>query len=88
MTASEIKKVLHRTNPPANLLHIKKGKAVYQSKTEVGNVVFNVPVDDMGDAAFLQQMDSKHLIRWIDAPENAGRVIVRDEEGNVIGLQG
>jgi len=32
-------------------------------------VVFEIPVIDMGDADFFQEMDSKYLNRWITINE-------------------
>lgn len=70
---NEIKKFLYKNNPTAILDYIKKGVLVYRARVsketeddiEVNEVVFSVPVDDLGDAEFLPVMDSKLLIRWL-----------------------
>lgn len=70
MEKNEIKKLLYKQNPKAEFLHIRKRKAYYQSIVEDvmrGSVyvLFEIPVDDMGDADFLPLMEGKLLIRWI-----------------------
>jgi hypothetical protein len=66
MELNEIKKDLYRNNPVAVLGFIRKGVAYYFSrKGYPDEVKFEVPVNDMGDADFFNEMDSKHLIRWI-----------------------
>lgn len=66
MTTNEIKKELYKQNPVANLELIRKGLAHYSSKLASGeNVWFEVPVSDMGGAAFLAKMELKFLCRYI-----------------------
>jgi hypothetical protein len=70
MEKNEIKKALYKQNPKAQLERIRKGNAYY-STTIMGEdsvvtlVTFEIPVDDMGDADFFAEMESKHLQRWI-----------------------
>jgi len=56
---------LYRENPVAKLIMIRKGLAYYDTKTNDIIVNFEIPVSDMGDADFLNEMESKLLIRWI-----------------------
>jgi hypothetical protein len=73
MKLNEIKKGLYKENPIAIFWKIRKGVAEY--KTFIMNsgedgplnipITFSIPVDDMGDADFMDQMESKFLIRWI-----------------------
>jgi len=75
MTKNEIKKLLYKQNPKANFAYIRKGivyykTIVYTEKidkkiSEAFQVLFEIPVVDMGDADFFQEMEGKYLIRWI-----------------------
>lgn len=67
MEKNEIKKALYKENPNAVLKHIRKGVVYYSAHIPSTDyaVQFEIPVDDMGDADFLSNMDSKLLIRWI-----------------------
>lgn len=72
MTLIEVKKLLYKQKPKAVLNKIKKGVAYYESEVDTGEsksflgfVFFEVPVSDMGDAAFLPTMDAKLLNRWL-----------------------
>ena len=66
MTKNEIKKALYKHNPVAYLKMIRKGVAYYEAMLHnVIEIRFEVPISDMGDADFLDHMDSKLLNRWI-----------------------
>ena len=67
MEKNDIKKALYKENPQAVLKHIRKGVVYYSAHIASTEQVvqFEVPVDDMGDADFLSNMDGKLLIRWI-----------------------
>ena len=70
MELNEIKKCLYKQNPEAKFRFIRKGVAYYScviTKESMSSqqVSFEIPVNDMGDADFLNQMDSKLLIRWL-----------------------
>jgi hypothetical protein len=65
MTNNEIKKLLYKENPSANLLHLLKGNAYYACTVNGIYILFEVPVSEMGDTRFWPQMDSKLLIRYI-----------------------
>jgi hypothetical protein len=79
ITKNEIKKILYKQNPKANFSYIRKEIAYYKAiisieKTEeklpeTYQVLFEIPVKDMGDADFFQEMDGKLLIRWISINE-------------------
>ena len=70
MEKNEIKKALYKQKPEAKLLFIRQGHVYYSTWINVNDendrrVVFKIPVEDMGDADFLPEMDGKLLIRWI-----------------------
>ena len=70
MTNTEIKKALYKQKPTAKLKFIRMGVAYYQAfiEMESGNpyeVGFEIPVDDMGEADYLPEMDAKLLNRYI-----------------------
>ena len=65
MKLNEIKKELYKQNPKAHLDLIRKKKAYYLCALNEDTLVFEVPVDDMGDADFFPIMDAKLLIRYI-----------------------
>ena len=70
MEKNEIKKALYKQNPKAQFDYIRKGNAYYNAVVEDADsgsvfVKFEIPVDDMGDADFHSEMDSKLLQRWI-----------------------
>ncbi len=70
MERNEIKKALYKQNPIAKLDYIRKSKAYYSAIIKDGEldsvfVQFEIPVEDMGDADFLVNMEAKLLQRWI-----------------------
>jgi len=66
MTKNEIKKDLYKQNPTAVFTHIRKNVAFYKTKLENdAEVLFEIPVVDMGDADFFQEMEGKYIIKWI-----------------------
>lgn len=70
MTTTEIKKALYKQKPTARFLRIKNSIARYVAKIDEGEylereVFFSVPIDDMGDISFENEMDGKLMIRWM-----------------------
>jgi hypothetical protein len=74
MEKNEIKKALYKQNPIAKLDYIRKGNAYYYTYVnkhfddgtfESHDVRFEIPINDMGDADFGAEMESKLLQRWI-----------------------
>jgi len=75
MNKTEIKKALYKQKPKANLQYIRRGVAHYKTViklesenlefTQTQEILFEIPVDDMGDADFKSEMDAKLLNRWI-----------------------
>lgn len=61
MYKNEIKKMLYREKPEAFLKYIKNGVAYYSA----GDIQFEIPVSDMGDAKFSYIMGAQFLCRWI-----------------------
>lgn len=70
MTLTEIKKELYKLNPFAHFISAKKGALYYEYINEDNfTILFKVPFEDMGDAAFGKIERAKHLIRYIVTPE-------------------
>ncbi len=66
MEINEIKKALYKQNPKAGIVFIRKGVAYYRCMLEDGeSIQFEVPVSDMGDADFHNEMEAKLLIRYM-----------------------
>ena len=70
MTNTEIKKALYKQKPQAKFDKIRIGIAYYSTmilddNNEPFYVKFEVPVNDMGDADYLPEMDAKLLNRYI-----------------------
>ena len=66
MNITEIKKELYKLNPFAHFISAKKGALYYEYITPDNFIVlFRVPFEDMGDAAFGKIERAKHLIRYI-----------------------
>lgn len=72
MEKNEIKKLIYKQNPIAKFSYIRKGIAYYKTtlKTEdkiyeMFNIDFEIPVSDMGEADFRNEMESKFLNRWV-----------------------
>ncbi len=70
MDKNEIKKLLYKQNPIATFNYIRKGTAYYETVVNAEfdishKINFEVPVSDMGDADFKNEMESKLLNRWI-----------------------
>lgn len=70
---TEIKKRLYKEKPEATFSHIKMGIAYYQCTLRNfdntipvdENIIFQIPVSDMGDAQFESRMQAQLLIRWL-----------------------
>lgn len=68
MEMNEIKKSIYKENTKAKLMYIRKGAAYYETILFGGSKIhFAIPISDMGDADFFNEMDAKYLIRWIVA---------------------
>ena len=69
MEKIEIKKALYKQKPKARIKFIRMGTAYYYADLEEKRIQFEIPVDDMGDADFLPEMEAKLLQRWINVTE-------------------
>ena len=69
MELNDIKKRLYKENPTANLIQVRDAKLNYSTSLDNGNTVilFTIPMEETKGADFFSNMDSKHLIRWIDS---------------------
>lgn len=65
MEKNEIKKLLYTEKPLAHFDYIRKGVAYYQCTVNDVHVIFEIPVNDMGDADFFPTMPAQHLNRWL-----------------------
>lgn len=64
---NEVKKMLYKEKPIATLNSKSTIKYYYSAVLESGyHVFFIVPIDDMGEHEFTDQMPAQLLIRWID----------------------
>jgi hypothetical protein len=68
MTTNEIKKALYIQKPDAFFEYIRKGNAYYKTNlldVDGTEVIFEIPVTDMGEADFKRTMPAQELNRWI-----------------------
>lgn len=68
MTKNEIKKILYKEKPWAKRYAKKFTKDVwlYECETSIGRITFNIPVDDMGEKIFDDEIPAQLLIRWLE----------------------
>lgn len=63
---NEIKKALYREKPQATLSKIVDDIYYYEAKLNNGdNICFAVPISDMGDKLFDNNISAQLLIRWL-----------------------
>ena len=70
MDNNEIKKSLLKNKNIAEFKFIRKGNAYYTTECfhegkAVGEIIFEIPVTDMGDADFGPTLPGQLLLRWI-----------------------
>jgi hypothetical protein len=66
MTNTEIKKALYKQKPIAYFSYIRKGVAHYVCNLgDFTRIDFEIPIIDMGDADFKNNMEAQLLNRWI-----------------------
>ena len=76
MEKNLIKKILYKDKPTATIIHVAKMGLLYacqivgekvneQGRQLYDNIYFNVPLSELGDTAFLKDMPSQLLIRYI-----------------------
>ena len=65
MERNELRKIFYRDNPMANFNYIKSGVAYYYVLLDKETFHFAIPIDDMGEGEFRDQMEAKHLVRWL-----------------------
>lgn len=69
MTLVEIKKALYKDKPIANLSSIRRGLITYFSEIKGEPIMFQIPINDIGDALLEPKMQAHLLIRYIVQPE-------------------
>jgi len=62
---TEIKKMVYRIKPSANLTIIRLGVVYYETTLEGETINFEIPIHDMGSADFTPTMEAKYLLRWL-----------------------
>ena len=67
MELNEIKKILYKENPKAELDEIRDETVWYSTSINDIVILFKIPMFDTKGASFFSEMDSKYLIRWIDS---------------------
>lgn len=79
MTITEIKKYLLKQKPTASFMYIRNQNAYYRASIGIGavadeilgvyelssEIIFEIPVNDMGSADFNPTMPAQSLNRWI-----------------------
>ena len=69
MELNDVKKALYKEKPIAFLVMINKyGIHYYANITEEDHarqVYFTIPFSDIEEAVFKNEMEAKHLIRWV-----------------------
>ncbi len=61
-----LKKELYKQKPKAELLLINKDGMRYEALLDgIGSVVFVIPLNEIEDGRFYNEMDAKLLIRWL-----------------------
>lgn len=65
MDINEIKKILYKEKPKAHFSSMNKSFIRYYTKISETIITFLIPVSDIGDATFEDEMEAKLLIRWI-----------------------
>lgn len=63
---NKVKKILYTVKPDATFSWATKNGLTYIATLPEFTVVFVIPYTDIGDASFMQKMDAKLLIRWIN----------------------
>ena len=69
MTKNELKKAIYLLKPIAYFQYINKGSAFYKSQINQLDIIFDIPLSDMGTSEFLPEMDAKYLLRWMMVAE-------------------
>lgn len=74
-TKDELKKLFYKKNTVALFKQLKKGNMYYfcsipnegnsSEDDEYQEVMFIIPIEEIGDATFTFDMPAKHLIRWM-----------------------
>lgn len=80
LVITEIKKLLYKTKPWAHFNYIANGVAYYSVQTLYGTVLFDIPVDDMGNTPFNQDMEAQLLNRWIATKQPFYSPIIDESE--------
>lgn len=76
MNTNELKKLVYRQKPEAEVLHIQDETVTYIAWVRATGsnsnikynqpVTFNIPVEEIGSTRFKGKMDAKLLLRWLD----------------------
>ena len=71
MTNNEIKKLVYKQKPQADLEMIRGGNLYYNALlTNMEEILFTVPISDIGTTDVFPMMEAKHLLRWLTNEEN------------------
>lgn len=70
MEVNEVKKTLYKTGQSASLMNVRRDGIVYQTVMEGGEIItFVVPLEEVGDVVWMNEMPAKLLIRYISLNE-------------------
>ena len=64
MDINEVKKLVYKQNPRANMYNISKEGILYSAEIDEKVITFLIPLSDI-DANFFPEMDAKLLLRWL-----------------------
>lgn len=66
MNRNEIKKALYKEKPKAKKIAQPRNKSfLYSCKTSLGEHRFDVPISEMGESFFENEIQAQLLIRWM-----------------------
>lgn len=69
MNTTEIKKALYKQKPIAEYAYSKDRVWTYSTEVVIDNreeeVLFQVPIEEMGEATFEKELPAQLLIRWM-----------------------
>lgn len=65
MELNEVKKTLYKENPMADFVEIVGGAIIYELRRDDMDVLFRIPLGEVGEAHFGKQTPAKFLIRYI-----------------------
>lgn len=66
LTSADIKKILYKTKPTAHLFASQNDNYFYDCVVDNLQIMFIVPISEMGEKPFKDKEPAQLLIRWYD----------------------